>query len=130
MPQVKATIGKDHYATTIQAGSNQILADEPISLGGTDQGFSPDELLASALAACTLITLRMYADRKQYALERINVTISVEWNKEERRSVFRKILSFEGSLQPEEVVRLREIADKCPTHVLLSSPIEILTELV
>jgi putative redox protein len=130
MPHVKATIGKDHYATVIQAGSNQILADEPVSLGGTDQGFSPDELLASALAACTLITLRMYADRKQYDLERINLTVSVEWNKAERRSVFRKHLSFEGNLRPEEVVRLREIADKCPTHVLLSNPIDIVSDLV
>jgi putative redox protein len=129
MQQVEATIGRDHYKTVVRAGRHQVLADEPVSLGGTDQGFSPDELLASALAACTLITLRMYADRKQYVLDRIDVTVSVEWNKHERRSVFRKTLSFKGSLQPGEADRLREIADKCPTHVLLTHPIEIETDL-
>lgn len=129
MQKVTATISKDHFRTVLKSETNQILADEPLALGGTDQGFSPDELLASALAACTAITLRMYADRKQYALERINVTVSVEWNKQERRSVLRKTLSFEGSLQPAEKARLREIADKCPTHVLLTSPIRIETEL-
>ena len=80
MQKITATLQKDHYKTVLQSETNTILADEPQSAWGTDQGFSPDELLASALAACTAITLRMYADRKKYPLEQIEVTVSVDWD--------------------------------------------------
>jgi putative redox protein len=129
MQTITASISRDHFRTVLKSATNEIIADEPTALGGTDQGFSPDELLASALAACTAITLRMYADRKLYALDRIDVSVSVHWDKQERRSVLRKTLSFEGNLRQEEIDRLREIADKCPTHVLLTHPIQIETEL-
>lgn len=129
MQKVTATIYKEHYRTVLTSDTNQIIADEPVSAGGGDQGFSPDELLASSLAACTAITLRMYADRKQYQLERVDVQVSVDWDKKERRTTLRKSLRFTGDLKPEEIQRLREIADKCPTHVLLSNPISLETEI-
>lgn len=130
MQKVTATIHQDHYKTLLQSDTNNIFADEPVSMGGTDKGFSPDELLASALAACTAITLRMYADRKNYPLEKIDVTVSVEWDKVNNKTVMQKSLHFTGNLQPEELQRLRDIADKCPTHKVLLNPIEILTEIV
>jgi putative redox protein len=130
MQKVTATILRDHYKTVLQSDTNTILADEPASVGGTDQGFSPDELLASALAACTAITLRMYADRKKYPLEKIDVTVSVHWDKENNRTIMQKNLHFTGNLQPDEVQRLRDIADKCPTHKVLLNPVEILTEVI
>jgi len=130
MQKVTATIEKDHYKTVLQSETNTILADEPQSAGGTDQGFSPDELLASALAACTAITLRMYADRKKYPLEQIKVTVSVDWDKVNNKTVFKKTLHFFGNLQSEEIQRLREIADKCPTHKALLNPIEIITNII
>ena len=129
MQKVTATIGRDHYKTVLTSGTNKILADEPLALGGTDQGFSPDELLASSLASCTAITLRMYADRKQYRLEQVRVDVAVYWDKQERRSVMKKLLHFTGDLTETEIARLREIADKCPTHVLLGNPISIETEI-
>jgi putative redox protein len=130
MQKVTATIHQDHYKTVLQSDTNSFLADEPVSVGGTDQGFSPDELLASSLAACTAITLRMYADRKKYPLEQIDVTVSVEWDKVNNKTVMQKTLQFTGNLQPEEIQRLRDIADKCPTHKALLNPIEIKTELI
>lgn len=130
MQSVTATILQDHYKTVIKSDTNTQLADEPPSMGGTDQGFSPDELLASSLAACTAITLRMYADRKKYSLEKIEVKVSVEWDKAGNKTVMQKTLQFTGNLQPEEIQRLRDIADKCPTHKALLNPIEINTFIV
>ncbi len=130
MQSVKATIGKDHYRTIIESDTNRINADEPVSMGGTDQGFSPDELLASALAACTAITLRMYADRKHYAVDSIEITVSTEWDKVNLRTNFEKTLKFYGNISAEEKARLREIADKCPTHKALQNPIQINTTLI
>lgn len=127
MQSVTATIQQDHYKTVLKSDTNTILADEPFEVGGSDQGFSPDELLASALAACTAITLRMYADRKKYSLEQIEVKVSVEWDKANNKTVMHKTLHFTGSLQPDEIQRLRDIADKCPTHKSLLNPIEINT---
>lgn len=65
--QVVTRIGKDHYATEVQAGHHSFLADEPKNVGGTDRGMSPYELTAAGLGSCTAITLRMYADRKKMA---------------------------------------------------------------
>ena len=130
MQNVTATILLDHYKTVLQSDTNTLLADEPVSVGGSDLGFSPDELLASSLAACTAITLRMYADRKKYPLEQIEVTVSVEWDKVNNKTVMHKTLHFSGNLQTEEIQRLRDIADKCPTHKALLNPIEIKTEVI
>jgi putative redox protein len=130
MQKVKATIISDHYKTVLQSDTNQILADESVSVGGRDLGFSPDELLASSLAACTAITLRMYADRKKYQLEQIVITVSLDWDKVNNKTVMHKTLQFTGNLLPEEIQRLKVIADKCPTHKILLNPIEIRSEVI
>ncbi len=127
MQQVKAVIGRDHYKTFLYSDTNTQVADEPLSVGGTDLGFSPDELLASSLASCTAITIRMYADRKKMDLEKIEVNVSVEWNKEIGQTNFIKTIQFEGNISDEEKERLIVIAGKCPTHKMLSNPITITT---
>ena len=83
---IKASINKNHYKTTLTNGRNELIADEPTGVGGTDLGFSPSELLCSALAACTCATLRMYADRKGWALEDVQVSIDFERNNEQNTS--------------------------------------------
>jgi len=68
MISVKAHIEQQHYLTQIAGANNEITSDETLDSGGTGKGFTPSELLASSLAACTAITLRMYADRKSWDL--------------------------------------------------------------
>jgi putative redox protein len=127
MQQVKAVIGRDHYKTILYSDTNSQLADEPLSVGGTDMGFSPDELMASSLAACTAITVRMYADRKKMDLDQIEVNVSVEWNNDTAQTNMIKTIRFVGNITDEEKERLIVIAGKCPTHKMLSNPVTITT---
>ncbi len=79
---VTAILDGAPYATRILSGEKTIIADEPVDHGGTDQGFRPHELLLSALASCTAITLRMYADRKGWAVSFIKVRVDMEREQE------------------------------------------------
>ena len=75
MARAKATVALAHYATTIEAGAHRLIADEPRSNGGADAGPDPYELLLASLGACTAITLRMYADRKQWEMSALTVEL-------------------------------------------------------
>lgn len=130
MRQTTASIGKDKYITRIHSsGGNDILADEPIEAGGQNLGFAPGELLASALGSCSCITMRMYADRKEWPLESVTITVTYERDKETRTSHFKKEVTITGQLDEEQTKRLMQIADKCPVHFTLSNPITIETVL-
>ena len=74
--KVAIHIGRDHYYAGMVAAGHILNADEPQALGGGDQAHSPYELLMSALGACTAFTLRMYAERKQWPLEAVDVRLS------------------------------------------------------
>lgn len=125
MYQVAGRIGKDHYRAEIKSERNTIIADEPFDVGGKDLGFSPSELLASSLAACTCITVRMYADRKGWDLEEVIAEVSLE--KLEGKSKFTRKVEFKGTLDQDQRTRLAAIANKCPIHQTLTNPIEIET---
>ena len=76
MAKVTANNGKENYLIEMQSPTgNKVVADEPIAKGGQDKGFSPKELLASALAACTSATVRMYCNRKGWELKNIHIEI-------------------------------------------------------
>ena len=124
---IKAVIHKAHYATQISSDTNTLIADESISHGGTGKGFAPMELLASSLAACTSITLRMYADRKEWDLQSIEVTVDIERNNE--TSTFARTINLKGNLNEEQTSRLLDIANHCPIHKILNSSISIHTTL-
>lgn len=125
---IKAVLHKAHYATEIKSATNTLIADEPIERGGTGKGFAPMELLASSLAACTSITLRMYADRKEWALDSIEVSVDIETNTD--TSIFKRIINLKGSLNDEQASRLLYIANHCPVHKILSNKISIQTTLL
>ena len=72
---VKATINREQYQTLLTHAGLELIADEPVEKGGQHTGFAPSALLKSALSACTAITLRMYADRKGWPLERVEVDV-------------------------------------------------------
>lgn len=122
-------IEKGHYRMqAVSSRNNVLIADEPLELGGGNLGFSPDELLCAALGACTAATLRMYADRKEWPLE--SVDVKVEFQQEPTLSttkLFRSI-TFQGNLSDDQLERLMDIANKCPLHKILTHPIEIETK--
>ena len=124
---VTAIIGNDHYRTELIASGKTVIADEPEEVGGTNQGPAPGEFLMISLASCTAITLRMYADRKKWAVDKIKVEVSFE--KAEFKTIFIREIYLEGNLSADERQKLLEIAEKCPVHKTLSNPIEIETKL-
>src|ERR1700756_320308 len=127
MAKVNAVISKEHYKTEIVAGNNKLISDEAIANGGKGLGFSPNELLAASLASCTSITLRMYADRKNWALDTVEVNVEFERDEEKNTSAIIRKISFTGNLDAEQKERLMAIADKCPIHKTLSNQINITT---
>ena len=129
MKKITAHIGAAHYKTEIKSATNTIISDEPAIVGGTDLGFTPEELLASSLAACTCITLRMYADRKEWALHDVKVEVTFEKNPEENKTNIIRSIQLFGDLDSDQRSRLLNIADKCPIHKLMSNPISIATDL-
>lgn len=130
MANVKATIGKDHYKTILVSDTNTLIADEPIHAEGTDLGFSPAELLASALASCTAITLRMYADRKEWPLEQVDVVVTFQRDNEHNISNMNRSIGLHGALSQEQRDRLLHIANQCPIHKTLTNPISVKTHLL
>lgn len=124
---VTAIIGTDKYRTEITTENKTFHADEPGELGGADTAPSPPEYLMSALASCTAITLRMYADQKKLDVSKIKVQVT--YTKAEFKSVFTVDVSFEGKMESEQEKRFLEIAKKCPIHKILNNPIELETRL-
>lgn len=125
---VKAILKKEKYYTEVTAGENQLITDEPIDKGGQNKGFNPFEILATSLASCTAATLKMYIDRKEWAVEEIHVEVELENYPLTKRAVFTRNISFEGTIDDEQLKRLHAIADACPVHKLLTNDIEIQTK--
>ncbi|AMP97582.1 Osmotically inducible protein OsmC [Pedobacter cryoconitis] len=123
-------LDRSHYLTKVYAGGHFIYADEPADVGGTDEGMNPGALLLASLGSCTAITIRMYADRKEMALDTIKIHLAIcnEQEMSTSTKITRKI-EFGGNLSEAELTRLMQIADKCPIHKMLSNPIQIETTL-
>jgi putative redox protein len=129
MQKIKAHIGKELYRIELTSPTgNVVIADEPISSGGKDKGFSPKELLAAALGACTSATVRMYADRKQWKLDEIKTEVELEWSDATSRTTINRSIEFIGDLDEDQRKRLLAVANACPVHKILTHPIEINTK--
>lgn len=100
------------YAQEIRSGRHHFQSDEPKSSGGTDTGPAPYGLLLGSLAACTSITLRMYAERKGWELG--TVSIDLEIAREDEKEVIRREVRLSAPLTAEQRTRLAEIAEKTP----------------
>ena len=131
MAKIASSIKRENYKIEIKSPSgNVVIADEPIDMGGMDLGFSPKELLAASLAACTSATLKMYADRKAWDLQEVKIDIELEFIKEENKTVINRKLEFIGNLDEKQRTRLLIVAESCPVHKMLTNSIAINTESV
>jgi putative redox protein len=114
------------YAVRMTAGSHELSSDEPVSAGGGDTGPAPYEVLLAALAACTSITLRMYADRKGWPLGQISVDVRFLRDAHGAEKVERHV-SFSETLPEEQRARLAEISEKTPVTKTLKQGLTIVT---
>ncbi len=130
MATLTASIGRTPYETHLSTASQVIVADEPVDMGGQDRGMRPGELLAASLGACTVMTLRMYADRKGWPLDSVVVHVDYTNDIDTKRSLFVVKLILNGSLTEDQRVRLTEMADRCPIHRALQNPVDFETILI
>jgi putative redox protein len=126
MAHAKASIGTVDYATAITAGHHRLTADEGPELGGKDAGPAPYDLLGAALGACTVITLRMYAERKQWPVT--SVEADIHFNREDKVERINRILHIEGA-DAEQKKRMAEIAERTPVTLTLKRSLDIKTTL-
>lgn len=138
--QITVLNSGNKYLTEINSGNHKIISDEPVEFGGEDSGFSPYELLLSALGACKAITMRMFAQRKNYPLERIEIGLTHEKihakdcaDCESKEGKIDKIdvkIKFTGSLSDDQKKILLDVSQKCPVHKTLTSEIKIYTDML
>ena len=128
MRKVVSQFGQGPLQQKLTAGDLHFLSDAEVSKGGSGTGPSPHEYLGAALAACTSMTLKMYAGRKEMKLDNAIVTVDIE--RHDDVETFSREIQLEGNLNTEEKERLLEIAHKCPIHKALAGQIQIKTQLV
>lgn len=131
---------EDKFTTSMQTKKHSFIADEPESFGGDDFGPSPYDFLSAALASCTAMTVKLYAERKKWDLQEVFVYITyskkhsqdlvLDVDKPTRLDHLLKKLKFIGNLDDSQKEKLKEIASKCPVHRTLLSEIVIETEVL
>ena len=136
---VVARTWSDGFYTEVAAGDHALVADEPASVGGSNRGPSPYELLSASLATCTTMTLKMYAGFKKIDLDAVTVRVThkkmhaeacADCDSEEGNiDEFRRELTIEGNLDDTQRQRMLEIADRCPVHRSLHGEIKVRTTL-
>jgi putative redox protein len=126
IPEKAVTVtesGNGPYGQIVTVGHHVSGADEPEAFGGRDTGPSPYEYLMSGLGACTAMTLRMYASRHAWPLERTSVDVLhqkvLSADGKSKIDRFERHIALAGDLSPEQRQRLLEIADKCPVSQTL-----------
>jgi putative redox protein len=131
---VKVTVQESgpKFQNILTTGKHSIQLDLPTAKGGNDQGPNPEDLLCGALAACTSMTLRMYADKKKIPLQKVKVDVSLSKVTNENNvqvDQLERTIEIEGEVTDAQKQKLLEIADKCPIHRILVSEKKIKTQL-
>jgi putative redox protein len=135
MHERKVTViesGNGPYGQLITCGHHVLGADEPVEMGGQDTGPDPFELLLAALGACTAMTIRMYAKRKNLRLDRVEVKLRHMQRAAgvDIKDRFERVITLEGQLSPEERDHLLTIAERCPVSQALKRSSDITSLLV
>ncbi len=129
---------EDDFTTEIKTGRHYLKADEPLDFGGKDLGPAPYDFVSSGLAACTAMTIQMYAKRKKWDLDAVEVHVQHQkeelqgTEKSDRKNkidVFTRALKFNGNLDESQRDKLKDIANKCPVHKTLTSDVKVNTKL-
>ena len=128
MKKVQSQFGTGALQQKILVGEFSLLADADSSIGGGNTGPSPHEYLAVALASCSSMTLRMYAQLKAWKL--VDAIVNVDISREDEVEQFSVYILLLGELDMEQRARLLEIANKCPVHKALAGKIQIKTQLI
>lgn len=132
VPEVTVTDTGTPYRVEISAGGHRWCADEPKAAGGGDSAPTPMHLLCSSLGACTAITVRMYAARKQWPLQGIEVKVAMnpQGKPADGSTLLVRQIDLQGELDQEQRQRLLQIANACPTHKILSGSVHIDSALI
>ena len=130
--KVTVSIGAKDYTTEVKIGNHLLIADEPTDLGGKDLGPTPTSILLSSLGTCKAITMRMYANMKNFPLEGILISLSAEIKKDGalQETYIQCTIELQGELDDMQKNRIYKVADKCPIQKILSNPIHISSELI
>jgi putative redox protein len=126
---VHSSIGLEKYQCTIEWRNGKFISDEPQSSGGKDLGPDPYTLLLSSLASCTLVTLRMYIDRKGWNIPSISVNVNMYNEKKDDKiiTVIDRDIIFSADTPEEQKTRLQEIASSCPISKILQNDVKVRT---
>lgn len=122
-----AVISEEIYRTELKVRNHTLIADEPEEVGGKNLGPRPGDFLRMSLASCTAITLRMYANRKKFDVQQIEVIISGA--EAEGATLLNTEIKITGNLDEQQRDRMLQIAKLCPVHKALTNPIKIDTAL-
>lgn len=133
--EVAVRVKAGGYRAEVTAGEHTLIADEPLSFGGTDQGPTPYDLLAAALGTCTAMTIRMYAVRRSWPLESVTVRLTHDRVHEEDCEAcegkpvgidrMTRVVELEGELTEEQREGLLRVADRCPVGQTLERGVRI-----
>ena len=121
------TLGSENYLMKIKTTNHTVMVDEPESIGGSNQYPNPAQYLLSALASCTAITIKMYANNKIWNVSEINVDVKMKEVISSGKTIKKimKAVQFENPLEDDQIERLLTIGSKCPISKLLEQPIEM-----
>ena len=122
--------GLGKYQVEARMGDAALLIDEPIEAGGLGAGPNPYDLIAAAVGACTTMTVRLYANRKNWPLKRVQTAVKHSRAGLNAKDRFELAISLEGDLDEVQRARLMEIAERCPVHLTLARGSEVEARLV
>lgn len=132
MAKTTVRLGREGYRTDIRVRTHTIYADEPVDSGGTDTAPTPTEMLMGALGSCMAITARLYAERKGWPLEGVEIALDFERFAGKEYAAYsgdaafvheiRQQITLLGPLDDDQRERLLEIASRCPVHRIVENP--------
>ena len=125
-----AETGIGRFQAEVRVGNAAFLVDEPVASGGLGSGPNPYNLLSAALGACKTMTIRLYANRKKWPLQRVQVAVRHSRADLQARDVFEADVTLEGALDDAQRARLLEIAGRCPVHMTLTRGADVHTVLL